>query len=353
MTIQNDWVDLKKKWELSKNGLYQFEILHIGDSHLQPNNLSGITRFNLQLENGNAGRGLIFPYNLAKTNGPKDYKFTSNTNWSNNWIIYPKKNPIGLTGISISSEDTKGQIKWKTGKDSLTYPAETGILSYHLSNCKSCLVEVNGVVKKYEAKEAIFDSIQFNITSDSSVISFEGANFTFLDLIEKSNKPGLIYHSTGVAGATFSSYLSNSLFESELKIINPDLIIISLGTNESVSNIKDSVFKKNAIALINIIKDNSPNSEILIVLPNENYIKTKYGWTYNKKIDKVRKILIEICKEKNLNSYDQQIAMGGQGCMLNWNKIGLVNKDHIHFLKNGYKKQGELLFQALSATLLN
>ena len=40
--------------------------------------------------------------------------------------------------------------------------------------------------------------------------------------------------------------------------------------------------------------------------------------------------------------------MGGKGCMLIWETKGLVNKDHIHFLKKGYQEQGHLLFKFLN-----
>jgi hypothetical protein len=33
--------------------------------------------------------------------------------------------------------------------------------------------------------------------------------------------------------------------------------------------------------------------------------------------------------------------------MLTWQKEGLVNKDHIHFLRAGYWKQGALLYEAI------
>ncbi len=348
LETNNTWKDLKIKWSLAKDHKGTFEILHIGDSHIQPNNLSGITRLLGQTELGNAGRGLIFPYNLAKTNGPKDYTFKSSIQWRNSWITSPNESSIGLTGISITSTQSKGDLKWKTGNDSLHYPSELGFISYEFSNCQSCSINVNGVQKKYKSLSKIQDTIQFKCNSDSNTVYFEGAALTILDIVERSISTGLLYHSTGVAGATFLTYINNPYFNTELKYFNPDLVIVSLGTNESFLKWDEKVFRKNTELFVQKIETQCPKAKILIVLPNENYKFTQNKWVYNTRIDEIRKTLLEISIEHKLSTYDQQAAMGGKGCLLEWEKNKLVNKDHIHLLKKGYQKQGKLLYQFIS-----
>jgi lysophospholipase L1-like esterase len=330
----------------------QFTILHIGDSHMQPNNLSGMTRYLLQKELGNAGRGLIFPYTLAKTNGPKDVTFRSNITWDNAWIIKPHTFAIGLTGISIQSKSNQGYIVWKSGSDTLKYPSSQGFLSFQIQNCQDCKIEVNGRKKTYTSSSLVSDTIQFNMSLDSNKIQFSGGTFRLLDLIEKSSNPGILYHSTGVAGATFQTYVENPLFEKELAFFHPDLVIISLGTNESVKKWDEAQFKKHVNAFIYSLKKELPSAKILIVLPNENYLLVNEKWTYNERIDLVRTALTTICLEQDLLIYDQHIAMGGKGSMLEWEKRNLVNKDHIHFLRKGYQEQGKLLYFKLKELLV-
>src|SRR5690606_31485683 len=52
-------------------------------------------------------------------------------------------------------------------------------------------------------------------------------------LILENGNSGIIYHSIGVNGAKFLDYNKYPLFFEQLKALNPDLIIISLGTNEA------------------------------------------------------------------------------------------------------------------------
>jgi lysophospholipase L1-like esterase len=328
-----------------------YTILHIGDSHLQPNNLSGMTRYQLQKEFGNAGRGLIFPYGLAKTNGPKDFTFTSNTAWTSSWITKPTLQAIGLTGISIQSNATSGSIQWATGKDTLAYPATFGKVLYAIQDCQNCVVEVNGVKKTYANQVKFTDTLNFSISSDTSMIAFKGCTFTLLDLMEYTNTPGIIYHSTGVAGATFKSYNDNPNVEKGLKLLLPDMVVVSLGTNESVKKWDPIAFEKEVRTFIDRIRANSSASKIVLVLPNENYIKVNGSYTYNTRIDAVHAVLLKVAKEQELLTYDQQQAMGGKGCMLQWKQQGLVNDDHIHFLRKGYQKQGVLLANNLKQYL--
>lgn len=338
-----------KNWiDSTRDAKSQFTILHIGDSHIQPNNLSGIVRYSFQKKYGNSGRGLIFPYSLAKTNGPKDVKFSSNVEWENAWITKPHEFNIGLTGISIRSKSEQGMITWKSGVDSLTYTCSEGLLSFQIEGCKDCFVSVNGQKKKYSSTANLMDTIHFTMGQDSNRIEFSGGKFVLLDLIEKNSFPGVIYHSTGVAGATFQTYIQNPLFENELGLINPDLIIISLGTNESVKTWNKPKFDSDVKSFLGLLITKVPNSKIILVLPNENYQLKNNQWTYNDRVDSVRTSLSSFSYNKNFLLYDQQKAMGGKGCMLLWETKGLVNKDHIHFLKKGYQEQGYLLFQFLN-----
>ncbi len=306
-----------------------------------------MTRYQLQKMYGNAGRGLIFPYSLAKTNGPKDFFFSSNISWTSSWIIKPNNQSIGLTGISIKGNSPSGYIKWTTGNDTLNYPISDGKMLFEIQNCQSCSVQANGRIKSYLNQDILIDTLNFSILHDTSSISFEGCTFTLLDLFEQSKKSGVLYHSTGVAGATFKNYNNNPHFESGLKLISPDMVVVSLGTNESVKKWDATAFENDIRIFVERIKTNYPSSKIVLVLPNENYLKINGTYIYNSRIDSVHFVLLKVAKDLNLLTYDQQEAMGGRGCMLQWYKQGLVNEDHIHFLRKGYQKQGLLLFEFL------
>ena len=79
---------------------------HIGGSHIQADIYTHDFRSFLQRNwPGLTGhRGLVFPFNLAQTNNPGNYRFTSSNIWSGyrSVIHRPKFLHYGITGAAIS-----------------------------------------------------------------------------------------------------------------------------------------------------------------------------------------------------------------------------------------------------------
>ena len=76
--------------------LLKVPIVHIGDSHLQTGVLTSVLRERLQMQFGNAGRGLVFPYQVAKTNEPVTFVSSSNVIWEAKRCVFPDRPmPIG------------------------------------------------------------------------------------------------------------------------------------------------------------------------------------------------------------------------------------------------------------------
>lgn len=117
--IENEAV-LKPFFEnLSKNQVTQ--ILFIGDSHIQADHLTGYLRKKFQDQYGNAGRGLVFPYQVANTNGAEDFSSVSNQPWETFRLVHEQKvfPQIGAAGFVIGNkEDSFLEITFKNPEDS-------------------------------------------------------------------------------------------------------------------------------------------------------------------------------------------------------------------------------------------
>ena len=74
----DDWSGVIEKIGNLSEGV-KFNIVHIGDSHVQPGIISDEVRRTLQERFGNGGRGLISPLALAGTNEPTDYFLRSSS----------------------------------------------------------------------------------------------------------------------------------------------------------------------------------------------------------------------------------------------------------------------------------
>ena len=94
----------QKLQELESGKRQQINILHIGDSHVQADLLTGTLRRLFQQQYGNAGRGLVFFYQQAGTHAPLDYQTESSQNWESRRRIFQKNAPpIGISGMSIAT----------------------------------------------------------------------------------------------------------------------------------------------------------------------------------------------------------------------------------------------------------
>lgn len=162
-------------------------------------------------------------------------------------------------------------------------------------------------------------------------------------VLENSNS-GIVYSAIGVNGAKASDFNKFPLFFNQLKVLESDLIVISLGTNESFDKRETSVFYEDLLLMIQNIRKNKPGVEILLTTPPPSLFKRKYPNTlvadYTKKI-------IEIAEENNVAVWNMFEALGGLFSVEENYKKGLMSRDKVHYSKAGYEKQGELFFEAL------
>ena len=131
--IQNDTYlggFFNKLKHLEETDSTSLNILHIGDSHIQAGFITEVLRTNFQEAFGNAGRGFVFPYKMAKTNGPFDVKFSSPFEFTSIRNVKNKNNVarVGLSGIGFYADSPNTFIKVSL-KDSVNYTKHIEIIS--------------------------------------------------------------------------------------------------------------------------------------------------------------------------------------------------------------------------------
>jgi lysophospholipase L1-like esterase len=126
--------------------------------------------------------------------------------------------------------------------------------------------------------------------------------------------------------------------------LQPDLIIISLGTNEAIEYpYVDSQFNNQLLELITKLKANNPQTQILITTTADFYKKRTRR---NPGVEVIRKKILEACNQNNWAYWDLYEVAGGKHAADQWKKNKLLQSEGIHFTKAGYELQGTLLYQA-------
>lgn len=167
--------------------------------------------------------------------------------------------------------------------------------------------------------------------------------FALNGLVLENNNSGVIYHSIGVNGAKASDYNKFRLFNEQLPALNPDLVIISLGTNESFDKQSGEQYFANLNQMIQGIKDKNPQACVLVMTPPPSVLHRKYKNTF---IEKYAELIEENANVKNYAVWDLLQVFGGNKSIKRNAAKGYMARDKVHYSKAGYEKQGELFFEA-------
>jgi lysophospholipase L1-like esterase len=349
----NGFEDLYQKLDsIILLGEGKLNIVHIGGSHIQADIYTHQIRKHLQsLQYDLKGaRGLIFPFTIAKTNNPWNYKVRYTGNWSfcKN-TQYKRTCTLGLTGMSITTSSPKASISIDINSDSTTNYTFSQVKIYHSPS-------------NYLLKIPIGDSAytgHYNYDGGYTTIEVPLSNKLYLELqntdtiadditlyglLLDNNDPGIVYHSIGVNGAKLESFNYCELYAEQLKSLNPDLVIFSIGTNDgNTKHFNAQKYHDEYVQLINKTKQAAPNADILITVPNDVYYYKRY---VNENTPLLRKEIYSIAKKYNYGVWDFFDIMGGLNSSQTWYNYGLMKYDRIHFNAQGYYLKGDLFVTA-------
>jgi len=348
---------MEKLYDLKMNGKRTINILHIGDSHLQADFVTSVIRTTLQSAFGNGGRGLVVPYRVAKTNEPFNYHSSSTFHWQSKRCVFPNQPlPIGIGGLTISTTDSCADFTIKTVDDSMLKYSfnkvkvfyENDSVSYSLALMDSLGSKVGMFIPDSVDHFPYISSITLPALTNTGTIKIvktaeEQSRATIYGLLLENGNPGIIYHTVGVNGAEFHHYSEALHFSEQTKALNPDLIIISLGTNEAFAlNFNLDKFYADMQLLYSQLKRENPNACFLFTIPACSYRRKKP----NPRLALAGKTIIRFTTDNNISYWDLQAATGGDKSAVNWKKNRLLRPDGVHYNLAGYYLQGSLFCKA-------
>jgi len=345
----------RKLNKLITKGDGQIQILHIGDSHIQADFFPGEMRQRVQsFEKGIQGaRGFIFPYSVAKTNNPPDYKVSASGNWERCRNITRQTScDLGIAGINIMTTDSVSSMTFQFNNKAAGVQIFNQIRIYHnirqtgydfiLKNYEGPLKKVVNLAEGYTefwVKEYLtsLELVIYRCDSNRNPFVLHGIYFG-------NDFPGIVYSSLGVNGAETYSFLRCNLFEEQLKSLHPDLVIISLGTNDAYpKGFNSDIFYTNYDSLLKKVRNALPDAALILTTPGDSYRNKNHSNVNNAKAGEV---IYMMALQHDAAVWDLYEVMGGLNSILKWQRKGLTNADRLHLSKEGYILQGELLFSA-------
>ena len=156
-------------------------------------------------------------------------------------------------------------------------------------------------------------------------------------------------------GTKYTDYDQLPELSEQLKNELPDLVIISLGTNDAFSESSETDFYQKVDHLVSKIREVSPNSSILITTPPDALKVDKHRGTYVAlpELEHVVNVLIKYANDHHIACWDMHQAMGGTNSMNSWYQKKLTMPDHVHFNAKGYAILAQSLFEAFVTSMEN
>jgi lysophospholipase L1-like esterase len=342
------------KMNRSKNQAYKTvtRVVQIGDSHVQMGYFSATVGLQLNSLYGKAVlNSFWFPY--AETGGfnPVGVGFNHHGDWKGEKMVGSTgEKRFGISGHALVLESngegdphlnitqamkiSKFEVLLETNKtwrfclDSAT--VTTKKVSGHLT-----LVTIVPWRHLYSLK------LKFCANSEQTVplriFGFRNASVPV--------RQGIDFQYYGSSGSKYFDYINNAAYFMEnLAWLDPDLLVISLGTNDSYAELSASGYHTMVSNFIIQTKRANPGVNILMTMPPDLYFKN----TKPPSAPVVFSTLFKIAQEQRCALWNFAEVMGGSDSMQIWCKMGLASNDLMHLNPQGYDIQGTLLAEAIN-----
>lgn len=370
-----DWAPLRQAFLGSASK--PVSIVHIGDSHIQADISSGTVRELLQYDFGNAGRGLVVPLKISGTNQPNDYVFQSRNSWNPVKLMSPVwRQTVGFTGTSIRPMTASSEITIGTSDRDDYNPFRSLTLFHNGSLTIRSVTSGSGEKLDYRSvpsrdyTQIMLPSPQTHVTIDFT----SAGDLTIYGAMLSGDTPGLFYHAIGNNGAAYETYNRIGNVGAGIAPLDPNLIVISLGTNEAFGKFNSASFKNSVDRLVKNIRAANPDAILLLTTPMECHksvvttkkvrVKGKRGkrrtvnrtsrsYSVNPNIAPIRNVILEYGRENGIAVYDWYEVAGGRGASASWISNNLFAKDRVHHTHKGYNVEGRLFYEAVMDALRN
>ncbi|MCB0430276.1 MAG: hypothetical protein H6585_14090 [Flavobacteriales bacterium] len=341
-------------------GKGQVNIVHIGGSHIQADIWSGRLRERLQesVPGCNGGRGLVFPFSVAKTNNPWNYKSKYTGSWSACRNVQRSRDcQLGMTGIEVETNDLNATVRIIP----VQLVGETEYPSYDffrvkvfcsLDSASYGIIPSDTTATYIQRTDTTAGYVEFTFSRFLDTLDLKLArldtlqnHFTLFGITLETNDPGFIYHAIGVNGASVPSYLRCGLFSKELAMLKPDLVVFSIGINDAYeSDFSPARYEQNYDSLITMVREAAPNAAILFTTNNDSYKRRR---NVNRNGLLVKDAMERMARRYQAGVWDLFSVMGGLDSIRQWEKYGLAQHDKIHFTRTGYVYVGDLMYSAI------
>ena len=344
------------------DGTNVVSIFHLGDSHIQAGFLTGTMMRDFHRDFGNAGRGLITPLKMAKTNEPTDYVIKSPKTWERSLLVQSNRPfPVGVGGVSIASRESSFSLTISALEKELSEDYSFNrvhILKY--PGAPELMVndpELNATASYIVDESPYLSTVVLNRNvSELTLSGNAGAkrdSSIYYGFVLENTRNGILYHSVGINGAQFLHWTRPETFSSQAAALKPSLIVLSMGTNEAQSTrgFSPERFEAQIDTVVCRLKEQNPQAIFLFTTPAESYLRRVVNrravYSPNDHVGAISEVIRNYASRNGYACWDLYTISGGKGSCEMWKEAGLFGRDNLHFTAEGYNVQAHYLYRAI------
>jgi lysophospholipase L1-like esterase len=167
-------------------------------------------------------------------------------------------------------------------------------------------------------------------------------------------------------GAMAKTILQSVYVDTVVQQFNPDLVVVSLGTNEAYNHVNMDTIAWYQESLIQQIFRDAPDCDLLLTTPGDGMkrhyqrvriskkrrrYKTIVHYEVNDYLVDVVDYYVQIPERMDAAVWNFYPVMGGEESIRDWNRLGYAQGDMIHLTREGYRLQARLLVEALMESI--
>jgi hypothetical protein len=345
--------------EIDQRGEGTVRILHLGDSHVAADYITGTVRKWLQHRFGLAGRGFVAIDQRAEFGGRRLHR----KGWRRTRIVDKGRegSAMGFAGMSLESQRSGARVDFRIDPEDA---AVTVFYQTHKSSARLRVLVNDKVVGELDVRARDIQTlgktfrlppVKGESSSETLAIVAEDPGIKLFGVSFESERPGVFYDTVGPVGADARAYLAleRKSFRDHLRALKPDLVVIMLGGNDALGMRKGertlADVRTDHEKLISAIQDAVPDADCMLWSPMDAGEMQGSKIVSKQYISEVRNMQKAAATNRGCAFWDMFESMGGVGSFARWHEAGIMNDDLVHPRKDA----GALLGHLFATSLLD
>lgn len=324
-------------------------ILQLGDSHTSSDTFTSGLRRELQRDLGDAGIGWLTPMNvrgqshqLVKLKSRHWHLTTSRVDDSphfplGGYIASPTKAGARLE-VELRQPDAARYIATFLVRPAAALPP----LKLVDAVGQAHVLTPNGLIDGWGYASAEV-RLPLTIVADAKGSAQLGGIW-----LTKPDVPGVLVSPIGANGVRQEVWNKwSTAWLGQLSHMQADLVILAYGTNEAFNDRLDPDAMARELATgIRQVRQALPHAAVLMIAAPDAMVAAsdpQLPCAERRPVmhAAVKRVQHEVAQQEKVLYWDWETAMGGQCPMLEWQELGLVGKDLVHFTGAGYKESAQ------------